>query len=350
MMNRVNLALTILLAAQAALIAVSVLGSANTTTRAIEPLLAGLSAADIDRLVIADELDNTVAFGRGDAGWVLPGADAFPVTGEKVDEILSKLLGLDTRRLIASNPANFSRLEVKDDDFRRRATVGAGELEIVLYLGGSGGADTVYARRAGEDSVYLGVGLNSWELATQTSTWVDANYVNVPQEDVLEIRARNAMGEFRFTRDGDAWLYAGLEEGEVFEDTRMPGILRNAASIRLMEPLGLEALEAYGLAEPQVTVEVRYRVLVEPEAPVDDAEAASEENDEAAADEPEIEYREASYRLEFGAEIEDGQVALKSSDADYYVSARDTTVNVFRELRHDALVKAPESSDPAASE
>ena len=39
----------------------------------------------------------------------------------------------------------------------------------------------------------------------------------------------------------------------------MPIILRNAASIRLLEPLGLEAQDEYELDEAQVTVQVRYR-------------------------------------------------------------------------------------------
>ena len=134
-----------------------------------------------------------------------------------------------------------------------------------MYLGGSGGADTVYVRRAGEDNVYLGLGLNSWELSTQISTWIDSSYVNVPQSDVLEISVRNANGSFRFVRDGESLTYADLGEGEAFEDTKMPIILRNAATIRMLEPLGLAALDEYELAEPRVTVEVRYRQLVEAE-------------------------------------------------------------------------------------
>ena len=166
----------------------------------------------------------------------------------------------------------------------------------MLYLGGSGGVDTVYVRRAEENDVYLGSGLNSWELSTQVSTWLDANYVNVPSDEVLAITVRNPEKTFEFRRDGENWTYAGLRDGEEFEDTKMPLILRNAATIRLLEPLGLEALETYELDDSQVSVEVVYRQLAEQVVAV-----ADDTLDSAAAEGEEIEaqakYVEGSYTL-----------------------------------------------------
>ena len=344
MLSRNNLFLVILLVAQIVLLAISVATSTGTETKPLEPILQGMSAADVEKMTIADDLENQVTVARGEDGWVLPDADDFPVNGEKVDEILDKIAGMDTRRLVATNPANFARLEVKDDDFRRTISLESAESSTVLYLGGSGGADTVYVRRADENDVYLGVGLNSWELATQTSTWVDANYVSVPQEDVQEITIRNAQGSFTFLRDGENWTYSGLAEDEIFEDTKMPLVLRNAATIRLLEPLGLEALDDYGLAEPQVKVEVRYRKLVDVEEVVEDDEGDGQTADETAEDpaaEVTVEYTEDAYTLTFGADRDDGAV-LKSSAAEYYVLVRDTVINAFREISRADLVKAPE--------
>ncbi len=340
MLNRTNLFLAALLVVQALLLAVSVLTTTGTAARTVAPILADIAAADIDRLIIADNLDNEMTFARGDAGWVLPDADDFPLDSAKINETLDKLASMDTRRLVASNPTNFARLEVKDDDFRRRITLQVGEESTVLYLGGSGGANTVYIRRADEDEAYLGTGLSSWELSTQVSTWLDANYVSVPSDDVLEITVQRADGQFTFLREGDNWTYAGLSEGEIFEDTRMPLILRNAATIRMQAPLGLEALDEYGLDDAPVVVDVRYRQLV------DAAEAADEpaEGDPAPDDETsaEPEYNEATYTLTFGATMEDGDIVLKSSDADYYVLARDSVLNAFTNIAHEELVKLPE--------
>ena len=309
-----------------------------------------MSAAEINRLSFSDDLGNEVTVARSGAGWALPDADDFPVDGDKVEELLEKIASLDTRRMVAANPANFTRLEVDDEEFRRRILLESENASAELVLGGSGGADTVYVRRAGEDNVYLGVGLNSWEFSTQISTWVDASYVSVAQDDVLEITVENDEGKFSFVRDGENLTYADLGEGEVLEDTKLPIILRNATSIRLVEPLGLTALDEYELAEPRVRVQVRYRKLVEVDEPVeaDDAGAApgsADEQSEGETDSAQPEYAEEAYTLSFGAEMEDG-VVLKSSDAQYYVLVRDTVFNAFNDIKRADLVKAPEAGQP----
>ena len=340
MLNRTNLFLAALLVVQAILLAVSVVTTTGTAARTVAPIMADIAAADIDRLIIADNLEKEMTFARGDAGWVLPDADDFPLDSAKINETLDKLASMDTRRLVASNPANFARLEVKDDDFRRRITLQVGEESTVLYLGGSGGANTVYIRRADEDEAYLGTGLSSWELSTQVSTWLDADYVSIPSDDVLEITVQREDGQFTFRREGDNWTYAGLSEGEIFEDTRMPLILRNAATISMQAPLGLEALDEYGLDDAPVIVDVRYRQMVEAAEDADEpAEGDPAPEDEAPA---EPEYKEATYKLKFGATMDDGDIVLKSSDAEYYVLVRDTVLNVFTNIARDELVKLPD--------
>ena len=89
----------------------------------------------------------------------------------------------------------------------------------MLYLGGSAGADTVYARLDGDDKAYLGAGLSAWEASSQVSGWIDASYVSVPQEDLIRIKVSNANGSFEFERTDGSWRYLGLPEGETFEDT-----------------------------------------------------------------------------------------------------------------------------------
>ena len=342
MPSRSNILLILLLAVQLVLLVLSVATSPGAEARPVEPVLAGVSAAAIDRLSFTDDLGNGLTVARHEAGWVLPEADDFPVNGEKVDEILEKILRLDTRRLVATKAENYARLEVREDDFRRKVTLSSGDASAALYLGGGGGADTVYARRAGDDHVYLGVGLNAWELSTQVSTWLDSTYVNLAQDDVLAIKVHNPQGSFTFVRAGDSMTYADLGAGEAFEDTKMPVILRNASTIRMLEPLGLAPLDEYQLAQPRVTVEVRYRELVAADEPV----AFEGEAAESADEPPAPEYVEATYSLTFGADMEDG-VALKSSAAEYYVLVRDTVFNAFHDIRREDLIRLPEAeADP----
>ncbi len=346
MLNRSNLFLALLLILQVVLLAILVLLTGGGESRQIEAIWSGNSTDEIERVTIVDDLDNEVIFARAADGWVLPNADDFPINSEKVEEILGKIAGMNTSRLVASNPANFARLEVKDDDFRRKITLENGDSSQTLYLGGSGGVDNVYVRRAGEDNVYLGIGLNSWELSTQISTWIDANYVNLSQDDLLEVTVQNAQGSFTLLRIDDNWTYTDLPADETLEDTKIPGILRNAATIRMVEPLGLEALDEFALAEPQVIVEVRYRQLVEAEEPAtletEDDNADDDQTTETEAADPELQFSEKSYTLSFGAELEDG-VVLKSSAEPYYVLVRDTVLSAFSTISQDDFIKAPEA-------
>jgi len=105
MLNRSNLYLAILLLLQTVLLAVAVITSTSTERRPTEPILTAFSAEAVERITIADDREAEVTLARGEAGWVLPHADDFPVDSAKVEELLDKIAGLNTARLVASNPA-----------------------------------------------------------------------------------------------------------------------------------------------------------------------------------------------------------------------------------------------------
>ena len=342
MLNRSNITLAAALVIQIVLLAISVGARTVTEDRTAQPLLPGFQADDVSRLVIVDDLDNTLTIARSDEGWALPAADDFPVNGDKADELLAGIAGLDTSRLVASNRANFARLEVADNAFRRKISLVGGDETSVIYLGGSAGADTVYTRLDGEDKAYLGSGLSAWEASSQVSGWIDASYVSVPQEDLISIKASNANGSFEFERTDGNWRYLGLPEGETFEDTLMPGILRNASSIRMVEPLGRDLLDEYGLDEPKVTVEVEYRQVVEAEADNEENEADSAE-DESEDTEEALSYSTESYTLAFGAQVDDGNIVLKSSTSDYFVTVREYALDAFSDLDHADFLRSAEA-------
>ena len=208
----------------------------------------------------------------------------------------------------------------------------------MLIFGGSAGADTVYVRIEGENQVYLGAGLSAWQASPQVSGWIDTSYISVPQEDVTRITVVNAYGVFEFERDGQTWRYLGLPDGESFEDTKMPGVLRNAASIRMVEPLGLVLKDEYGMIDPTVTVEVEYRQIVEVAVGSADDVSDSEENETDGSEET-LDYTTESYTLSFGTKRDDGNVVLKSSASEYYVTVGEYTLDSFSDLDHADLVR-----------
>ena len=347
MLNRSNMVLAILLLIQIALLGISAISTARPGTAPTEPLLAAFSVEAVARMTIADNLDNEIVLARSEDGWALPDADDFPVNGAKAEELLGKIADLNTGRLIASNPSSLARLEVKDDDFQRKLSLATDSSTATLYLGGSGGGDAVYVRRDGDSNVYLGVGLNAWEAPPQVSSWINASYVSVPQDDILALSLNNAHGSFSFQRDGEAWIYAGAGENETLDTAQMANILRNAASIRMVEPLGLAVRDEYGLDEPEITVEVVYRQAVEVDPETADADEAAETADETEA---EVEYADQSYALAIGARQDEGNYVLKSSSNDYVVLVRPSVMNVFANVSQDMLVKAVDSEADANAE
>lgn len=364
MLNRSNIILAAALLVQVVLVALSVGARSGSQDRSSQPLLPDFEADNVLELVIEDDLENTVTIARRAEAWVLPDADDFPVNSDQAESLLEGVAGLRTGRLVASNPANFARLEVADRDFRRKLSLVSADATSALYLGGSAGADTVYVRLDGANQTYLGAGLSAWDASTQVSAWIDASYVDVPQVDVMRMKVTNANGSFEFARtfesafeqSDDAWRYLGLPDGETLEDTKLPGMLRNAAALRMVEPLGLQLLAEYGMDQPQVTVEIEYRQLVETETTEDMTESGSEaaaddsNSDDNVDNTEELSYTSESYTLVFGAQLDDGNIVLKSSLSDYYVTVRDYALDAFADLKHADLLRVAEAAPETASE
>ena len=336
MLNRSNLILAVLLLIQLTLLGIAAISAARIEPARTEPLLTAFSTEAVERITVADDLGNEVSLAKNEEGWVLPNADDFPVDAAKVEELLDKIAGLNTSRLIASNPSSLARLEVKDGDFQRRLNLASASSTEVIYLGGSGGANTTYVRHADDDRVYLGMGLNTWEAPTQVSLWIDTSYVSVPQDDIFALRLDNSHGSFSFQRDGEDWFYDGADEA--VDEVQMAGLLRNAASIHMAAPLGRQTRDEYGLDDPQITLQVWHRQAVET------ADEATDDGMNEAA-EAQVEYTETSYALAVGAEQADGNFALKSSTSDYIALARPAVINAFADVSHETL--APPAEEPA---
>ena len=341
MLNRSNLILAVLLLIQLTLLGIAAISAARLEPARTEPLLTAFSTEAVDQITVADDLGNEVSLAKNEEGWVLPNADDFPVDAAKVEDLLDKIAGLNTSRLIASNPSSLARLKVKDDDFQRRLNLASASSTEVIYLGGSGGANTTYVRRADDDRVYLGMGLNTWEAPTQVSLWIDTSYVSVPQDDIFALRLDNSHGSFSFQRDGEAWFYDGADEA--VDEVQMAAILRNAASIHMAAPLGRQTRDEYGLDDPQITLQVWHRQAVETADEAADDETTDDGMNDAA--EIQVEYTETSYALSVGAEQADGNFALKSSTSDYIALARPAVIDAFADVSHETL--APPAEEPA---
>ena len=117
----INVALVVLMLIQLGAIALLYWPSAEATDSA--PLLGELSAEDINELVVSTDSENALRLVQTGSGWVLADRDNFPANPTKVEEIVDKLVAMETNRLVTQTDASHNRLQVAADNF-------AGKIDI----------------------------------------------------------------------------------------------------------------------------------------------------------------------------------------------------------------------------
>jgi len=347
MLNRTNIILIVLLVVQMIVGGGLALTSNSTSVVSDDPLLANFSSERIIEVIIEDDLGKEIQLALKDDGWILPSADDFPVNGTKVEDVLNNVGEFKTNRLIATNPTSHARLEVEENNFRRKLTLVTNDGNEEILFGTSGGVDTTHTRRVGDNNVYLTSGLNSWEIQTQVSSWIDSVYIDIEQDAVTRLILTNASGTYEFVRDEIDWTYLGLGEDEEFDTSKMSSLLRNATNVRMTQPLGLEVQDDYGIDDPEITIQVFYEEPAEtedtgPEA--DNSDKDVDEGEETAEDE-ESEMIEQNYTLTIGNSLDNDEYVIKADNQDYYVLVRSSFLTTFRNINHDELLVVQED-DP----
>lgn len=284
-----------------------------------KPLFGDLKADDIVALSIADGEGHAVQLKEADGDWVLPEASDYPAQGEKVSSFLKKVVGLDTRRIVARSGASHKRLRVDPEDFVRRIELETFEHEKrTLYLGSSPRYGAVHFRLEGQDDTYLTGDLTSFDAGAEASAWIDPAYVSIPQKDVSEIKLRNTNGTFVFEKGKEgAWAMEGLASDETLDQAQVGSLLRQASSLRMLAPLGKDKIGDYGLDDPSAVVT--------------------------------LETITKTVTLRVGARVpDDNSYVVKSSESSYYVKVREANVEVMVERARDDFLQKPPTPKPQA--
>ena len=189
--------------------------------------------------------------------WAISDADNFPVSIDKVNPLITKLLALKTDRIVATTDNSHTRLEVSSEKYKRKIDVVWSDDTIdTLLLGNSSGAGAMHFRLISKDEVYLTSALTAWDANTTPSRYIDTQYFVVDKENIDSIELKNRSGKFVLERSNDKWLYEGLKEGEIFDQSSMDTFLVQVSSIRMGSPLGKTFSESYGLNNPQAELSV----------------------------------------------------------------------------------------------
>lgn len=275
-----------------------------------EPLFPDLGISDVVSLTVTDNDGNNIALQKAAGNWVIPEADDYPVDGTKVDSLLDSISNLTGDRLVTTTESSHRQLQVAPEDFLRRIDFQTADGDrIVIYLGSSPSYGASHFRVAGQSETYLTDELSSFDVSATASTWIDASYLNIPLTDIVRMTLENANGTFVFRQDAEGnWTTVGLAEGETLVETRVTAAVRQAASINMVRPLGMEEQASYRMDDPNAVVT--------------------------------LETADATISLIVGAtDPLDDTYAVKSSESSYYVSVSDFNMNTLVENSRDDFIE-----------
>jgi hypothetical protein len=319
-MSRTNQILAAVLAVQIVLVAVA-FWPRPASVAGGESLFAGLEAGQIMQLTISDGTGKQIKLANELGSWVLPEADNYPCTENKVPQFLGKIVALKTSRLVTQTPASHKRLKVADDAFERRI-----ELELAdgtihrLYLGSSPSYGVSHVRTEGRDEVYL-ASLSASDAGASASNWVDTLYFSVTQDQIVALTLENGNGRFEFEKDeAGTWTMKDLAADETLNENNVNSLASRASSVRMLRPLGKTEQDDYGLKEPNAVFTVETR------------------DDEGNT---------KTYTIRVGAQgDEDNSYVVISSDSPYYVRVSEYTVKDFVEKVRDDFLELPPTPTP----
>lgn len=322
-MTRRNQILAGVLVLQLVLVAWMLWPRQVATGGAGKSLFPGIEADRIVKLTLRDGQGESVDLARRANGWVLSAADDYPCTQDKVSSFLTKLLALKTDRLVTQTSSSHKQLKVAEGAFERLV-----EFELSdgtshkLYLGTSAASQSSHMRADAANEVYLSQGLSAYDVGTYATAWIDGNYVNIPQDEVVTLTLENASGRMQFTRiSTDTWTLQGLGAAEKLDQNQVLSLLSRATSVTMDTPLGKQDKVEYGLGKPSAVVTLQTQ------------------GDQGK-----------TYTLSVGAKDEDdGSYVVKSSESAYYVRVSEWTVKDLVEKVRSGVLEAPATPEPTAA-
>jgi hypothetical protein len=317
-MTRLNQVLIGILIAQLIVAALVLLPRTLSSQTEAGALLPDLDAGQVVALNITSGQGETLTLAKRDGAWVLASAGAYPTLEGKVATLLEQIGAVQTDRLVTETPASHKRLEVAGEEFQRLVEVETADGSTYrFYIGSSPSFGATHVRLEGENEVYLTPELSAQDAGARAADWVDTTLVDLPRDEISVLILQNEHGTFEFTKEDEAWAMAGLEEGEILDDSAVQTLLSRATMVTLQEPLGTGEEAAYGLDDPLAVVT--------------------------------LETADGTHTLRVGSQdTEDRSYVLGWSGSPFYVRVSEFSVRDFVEQTRDDLLQQP-TPEPEAT-
>ena len=275
-------------------------------------LLAELVPAEVLRLEIVSGSGSekqVVVERDGEASaWRVSDLFDYAADGDKVDEALRDLAGLEIASVVSSTAHHHVDFKVAESEFEKRIRLEAGDETVELIFGSTGPAGTIHVRRAGEDTVYAVRGYSSWRFSERTKDWIDKVYFTAPRERIAHVTITVANDQakettsFSLERAGEeSWVLLGAGgTRSPAESDKVDSVLRAMSRVSLSELVGRIDDEDVAFGDP---VAVIHLGLVAPSVvpetgsagqpdELDEPDAELEAGEPEEADTPPIEIEE----------------------------------------------------------
>jgi hypothetical protein len=286
------------------------------------PLFPKLAASDVVALTVFDKPDTSINLAKQGDKWVLPDAGNFPADGSKISALLTKIIGITTDRLIATNASSQAQLQVAPDQYVHRIDVKTTDgTTRTLYMGSSPGSGEVNVRAGDQNNVFLGQNLNSSDASAEAGSWINPTYLTVTATEVSSFTLKNASGQLAFSKDSSGnWTLSDRKPSETMNQSAVTSLLGLVASLNMSAPLGTAEKPEYGMAHPGAVLTVQ-----------------SKENNQ-----------NKTVTLNVGANknTKDNTYVVKSSDSPYYVTVSEYNVDDMIQKKRSDFLQLPPTPTP----
>jgi len=238
-MNRHVKALSLVLAVQLAVLAGVLFWNQRAASTPAGALLQ-VDRAKVDGIVIVDEKGAKLKLQRAETGWTLPDSRGLPADGEKVGQMLDKLIAASAPWPVATSSESAKRFEVAADKFQREIQFLEHDKVVGdLYFGTSPGFKKVHVRRADSDDVYA-VAFANYEATARADDWLDKALLK-PNGDVT---ALTRPDHWTVQRDGEVWSLDAIGQGETTKQDVVADLVNKVVNLRVLGAADAPAADA----------------------------------------------------------------------------------------------------------
>lgn len=159
----------------------------------------------VDRVVV-QKGENAIDLVRATNGWLMASNYDLPVAAGRIERVLESLSKQQLAWPISTSSSALERFKVSDDDPDRRVILKQGETVVAEWLlGSSPGFKQLYARKAGDERVFV-LTLNDYDFSMAMDSWLDQGLLSA--EDIKRIEFNGQVLELKDER----WFPQGAEE------------------------------------------------------------------------------------------------------------------------------------------